>query len=85
MAAPPVALGLQAYDHVLMDDERRGEEFETIRGYIWENPVRGRLVESWREWAYSGCLVVGYPDLDPRQEDFLERFWRIYYRLLATE
>ena len=78
-AAQPEGLALQAYDHVLSDKERSREEFETMRGYILENPVRGKRVESWRDWAYSGCLVVGYPDLDPRQEEFHERFWRIYY------
>jgi len=81
-ARTPSSLDLQSYDHVLTDKERGREEFETVRGYVWENPVRGKLVESWRDWAYSGCLVVGYPDLDPRQEDFHERFWRIYYRLV---
>jgi len=34
------------------------------------HPVRGKRVEFWRDWEYSGCLVVGYPDLDPRDEDF---------------
>ena len=83
-AAPaPVSLDLQGYDHVLTDAERGREEFETVQGYIWKNPVRKKLVESWRDWEHSGCLVVGYPDLDPRQADFHERFWRIYYRLLA--
>jgi hypothetical protein len=81
-ASPPVALALQAHDHVLTDEERGPEEFETVRGYIWQNPVRGKRVESWRDWEYSGCLMVGYPDLDPREEDFHERFWRIYHLLV---
>jgi hypothetical protein len=75
-------LALQAHDHVLTEEERGREEFETVRGYVLQNPVRGKLVESWRDWEYSGCLVVGYPDLDPREEDFHERFWRIYYQRL---
>ncbi len=79
---PPVALQSQAYDHVLTDEERGREEFETICDYIFENPVRGGRVEAFPEWPFSGCLAVGYPDLDPRQEDFHERFWKIYYRLL---
>lgn len=81
-AKPAVALDLQAYDHVLTDDERGRRPFETICGYIFENPVRGNRVENFRDWPFSGCLAVGYPDLDPRQEDFHERFWKIYYRLL---
>lgn len=81
--ATPASLSLQAYDHVLTDQERGRDEFETIRGYICENPVRGRLVESWPDWEYSGCVVAGYPDLDPRDKDFHERFWKIYHRLVA--
>lgn len=77
------SLSLQAYDHVLTDEERGREVFETIRGYILENPVRGKLVGLWRDWEFSGCLVAGYPDLDPRGEAFHETFWRIYHNLVA--
>jgi hypothetical protein len=36
-------------------------------------------------WPFEGAIVPGYPDLDPRQDDYWERFWKIYYgKLLAA-
>ncbi len=46
--------------------------------YIWENPVRAGLVAQWRQYPYLGAVVAGYPDLDPRRDDFWDVFWRIY-------
>ncbi len=84
-AARPVTLERQAHDHVLTDKERSRSSFETVRAYIRENPVPKGLVESWRDWAFSGCLVLGYPDLDSRDDDFMERFWRISHRLIDPD
>jgi putative transposase len=38
------------YDHVL----RREEAIRPIAEYIWENPVRKRLVRAALDWPYSG-------------------------------
>lgn len=44
------------YDHVL----RRGEDTLAVARYLWANPVRVRLVETAREYAYSGSLAMGH-------------------------
>ena len=49
-----------------------------IMTYIRENPVRGGFVQAWKDFPYTGAMVPGYPDLDPRNDDFPDKFWRIY-------
>ena len=71
----------QAYDEVLREAQRDRGAFGTVANYIFENPVRAGLVEDWRSYFFLGALVPGYPKMDPRDENFLERFWRIYGRL----
>jgi REP element-mobilizing transposase RayT len=72
------ALQRQAHDHVLREEERERGAFTAVAAYVFENPVRAGLVEQWRDYPFLGALVPGYPELDPRAEDFWERFWRIY-------
>lgn len=76
------SLQKQAYDHVLTDSEKQSDSFESIAGYILENPVRGGLVQNFREWEYFGSLAVGFTGLDVREECFWDRLWRIYYSCL---
>lgn len=71
----------QAYDEVLREAQRDRGAFGTVANYIFENPVRAGLVEDWRSYFFLGALVPGYPKMDPRDENFWERFWRIYGRL----
>jgi len=68
----------QAYDHVLREEERRGDAFQTVAHYIVENPVRAGLVEAAEVWRFSGALVAGWPALDWRQRDFWNRWWSIF-------
>jgi len=68
----------QAYDHVLREEERRGDAFQSVAHYIVENPVRAELVETAGEWRFSGALVAGWPALDWRQPDFWDHWWRIF-------
>ena len=68
----------QAYDHVLRDEERRGDAFQAVAHYIVENPVRAGLVETAGVWRFSGALVAGWPALDWRQSDFWDRWWSIF-------
>jgi len=68
----------QAYDHVLREEERRGDAFQSVAHYIVENPVRAGLVETAGAWRFSGALVAGWPALDWRQSDFWDRWWSIF-------
>jgi len=73
----------QGYDHVLRDQERERPAFEEVFEYIAHNPERAGLVQEngFRDYPYTGCLVPGYPELQIWQDDFWERFWRIYLHL----
>ena len=66
----------QAHDHVLRSEERVADGFVAIVRYVRDNPVRKGWVSAWDGWPYTGFLVPGFPDLDPRSYDFLDRFWR---------
>lgn len=68
----------QPYDHVLNDDERQEEAFIATCEYIARNPERSGLVreDDFAKYAYSGCLVPGYPELKPFEPDFWTRFNR---------
>jgi len=73
----------QPYDHVLREEERERSAFENVVEYIARNPERAGLVppDKFREYKYTGCLVPGYPDLNPWQNDYWVLFWRIYANL----
>ena len=73
------ALQSQPYDRVLRDDERQQAAFESLVEYIARNPERKELigVDCFRDYAYTECLVPGYPELSFKQDDFWPRFWRI--------
>ena len=75
----------QPYDHVLREEERERHAFDEVAEYIARNPERAKLVAAgkFRDYRYTGCLVPGYPDLSPWQDDYWERFWRLYQRLRA--
>ena len=75
-------LQLQGFDHVLREEERERGAFGAVASYIMENPVRANLVTDWRTYWYSGAVVVGRPELDPRADDFWERFWRQWNSLV---
>jgi putative transposase len=73
----------QPYDHVLEEEERERTAFEEIAEYIVRNPERKGLVEpdGFADYKYTGCLVPGYPDLNPFQAGYWDLFWRLYSRL----
>lgn len=70
----------QPFDHVLRDEQRERGAFEGVVEYIARNPERAGLVprDAFREYKYTGCLMPGYPELSPWQNDYWQRFWRIY-------
>ena len=72
----------QPYDHVLTEVEREHGAFRDCAGYISENPVRACLVSEWQNYPDLGCCLPGYPEFDPRQSDYWERFWRCYNYLI---
>jgi REP element-mobilizing transposase RayT len=73
----------QPYEHVLEKEQRERSAFENVAEYIARNPERAGLVapDKFRDYKYTGCLVPGYPDLIPWQDDYWDLFWRIYVRL----
>ena len=78
-----VRLQKQPHDHVLTEDERERMVFENVAEYIARNPERANLVrpDEFAKYKFTGCLVPGYPDLTPFQENYWDLFWRIYSRL----
>jgi putative transposase len=80
----PATWQRQPYDHVLRDEERKPDAIAAVVHYLFENPVRAGLVACSGDYLFLGCYVAGYPDLDVRQVDYWELFWRIYNRLVDT-
>lgn len=80
-ALTPVHLQDRAHDHVLREHERARGAFVAACTHVLQNPERGDSCKGWREWPHLGCMVPGYPDLDPRSADFWETFWKIHHRL----
>lgn len=68
----------QPHDHVLREQERMRKAFAQTAQYLAENPLRAGLTDDVRSWAYTGCIVPGYPDLHPLRTDFWGKFWRLY-------
>jgi len=74
-----VRLQRQAYDHVLLENERDPQAFEDTVIYILKNALRAKLVSEWPDWPYLGAIAAGYPDFDPRRkEGWWARFWQIH-------
>ena len=76
----PMSWQKEPFDHVLREHERKRGAFGSVCYYVLENPVRKGLAEKWADWAFSGAILPGYPDVDPRREDFWDVFWEIYYK-----
>jgi len=68
----------EAYDSVLREEQRKRGAFQAACQYVRENPVRAGLVVARQEYAFSGAVVPGFPDLDPQRADYWEVFWRVY-------
>ena len=68
----------QAYDHVLREEERKRGAFAKICFYILDNPVRAEIVKEPSAWSFRGAIVPGYPKLDPLNDDFWPKFWKLF-------
>ncbi len=64
----------QPYDHVLKEKEKEKGAFQSVALYVAENPVRAGLVKHADDYPYTEALVLGYPEISFRQDDFWERF-----------
>ena len=73
----PVRWQAQPHDHVVREEERQSGRYVDTVNYILANPVRAGLVELWQHYPWLGAIVPGFPDLDRRDANFVERFWKI--------
>jgi REP element-mobilizing transposase RayT len=80
-ALKPAKFQPQAQDNVLREEERKRNAFAKVCFYIAANPVRAELMKATEVWSYTGCVVPGYPKLNPVDEDFWPTFWKIYAKL----
>jgi len=78
----PLKLQHQPFDSVLREEDRKGDAFADLVGYILRNPVRKGWVDDWQDWPYSGAAFPGYPKLDPRKPYFWTDFWAAYHKHL---
>jgi REP element-mobilizing transposase RayT len=77
----PAKFQPQAQDKVLREEQRKRNAFASVCFYITANPVRAGLVAKPEDWPFLGCVVPGYPKLNPLESDFWPKFWRLYARL----
>lgn len=71
----------QAQDRVLREEQRKRNAFSQVCSYIAKNPIRAKLMAENDAWPYAGCIIPGYPRLNPTREDFWPTFWRIHGKL----
>ncbi|MFA6544058.1 MAG: hypothetical protein WCS99_06510 [Limisphaerales bacterium] len=77
----PAQFQPQAEDHVVRAEQRQRNAFAQVCCYIAENPVKARLVKQATDWPFTGCIVPGYPKLNPLADDFWPKFWRLHGKL----
>ncbi len=80
-ALAPAKFQPQPQDEVLRDEQRERNAFAKVCFYIAANPVRADLMPETGQWPYTGCVVPGYPKLNPVQDDFWPQFWRLHAKL----
>ena len=68
----------EPYDSVLREEQRKRGAFQSACHYVRDNPVRAGLAATANDYAFSGAIVPGFPDMDPRREDFSGVFWSVY-------
>ena len=77
----PARFQPQAEDEVLREEKRKRNAFAKVCFYIAANPVREELVARPEDWRFIGCVVPGYPKLNPLAEDYWPKFWNIFGKL----
>jgi len=81
----PHQLQHQAYDRVLREEERHRNAFAAACFYDLANPLRAGLVTEAKAWPFHGCMVPGYPDMHPLDDDFWSLFWRLWVQCREAE
>ena len=77
----PAKFQPQPQDEVLRAEQRKRNAFAKVCFYIAANPVRAKLIGEMEIWPFTGCIVPGYPKLNPLDEDYWSKFWRIFAKL----
>jgi len=77
----PFSWQREPYDHVMREHERERGAFSTACHYIFANPVRAGLAAKWEDYEFSGACIPGFPDVDPRRDDYWEVYWKIYAKM----
>ncbi len=77
----PAKFQPQAHDRVLREEQRKRNAFTKICFYIADNPVRSELVSKREAWRFTGCIIPGYPKLNPLADDYWSKFWRVFAKL----
>ena len=73
------------HDHVLREHERKRNAFAKVCHYILKNPFKAELISRGAEWRFSGAVAPGYPTLNPMEEDFWPKFWKLYLAVRAPD
>jgi hypothetical protein len=77
----PAKFQPQPQDEVLRAEQRKRNAFAKVCFYIAANPVRAKLIGGKEIWPFNGCIIPGYPKLNPLDEDYWSKFWRIFAKL----
>ena len=81
----PAKFQPQPQDEVLREEQRKRNAFAKVCFYIAANPVRAKLMGETEVWPFTGCVIPGYPKLNPVGEDFWQKFWRIFSKLRQSD
>ena len=81
----PAKFQPQPQDEVLREEQRKRNAFAKVCSYIAANPVQAELIGEKKVWPVTGCVIPGYPKLNPSAEDYWSKFWRIFARLLQPD
>jgi len=77
----PFAWQREPFDHVLRENERSRGALCSVCDYVLANPVRQHLAATSWQYAFSGALVPGFPDMHPSREDFWDVLWRAHEQM----
>ena len=77
----PAKFQPQPQDEVLREEQRKRNAFAKVCFYIAANPVRAELIGEKEVWPFTGCVIPGYQKLNPLEEDYWPKFWRVFGKL----
>ena len=81
----PAKFQPQPQDEVLRAEQRKRNAFSKVCFYIAANPVRAELIDETKVWPFTGCVIPGYPKLNPLDDDYWSKFWRIFAKLCQPD